>query len=189
MRLAVQYGVRVSLRWCSRRSGALTDVSPPAADVCGNAAGPTARSHAAAVPSHGDIRRRARARLAGYSAILAHRPCDDPLVSSDCGRLPRAGLDDGCGVQRPAENCGTVEQPAGECSSEGRALSQSVFDEFVDNYEDACERGLSLSGESRDYFARARITHTKRLASALGVDRLVDFGCGLGHSAPHLGES
>jgi trans-aconitate methyltransferase len=68
-------------------------------------------------------------------------------------------------------------------------MGESVFDEFVDNYEDACDRGLALSGESRDYFARARIVQTRQATSALPVARLVDFGCGLGHSTPHLTEA
>lgn len=75
---------------------------------------------------------------------------------------------------------------------QGSGFSEgSLFDEFVGDYEQACAEGLSLSGETRDYFARQRVLHTKRLRStASGADapvrRLVDFGCGLGHSTPYL---
>jgi SAM-dependent methyltransferase len=63
----------------------------------------------------------------------------------------------------------------------------SVFDGFVEEYEDACARGLDLSGESRDFFALGRVEQTARLCSTLTeVERIVDFGCGLGHSTPHL---
>lgn len=65
--------------------------------------------------------------------------------------------------------------------------STNVFDEFVDSYEAACSRGLELSGEDRDYFVVRRVDRTRRLCSSLAdVKAIVDFGCGLGHSAPHL---
>jgi len=64
----------------------------------------------------------------------------------------------------------------------------SIFDGFVDEeYEAACARGIDLSGENRDYFAAERIRHTAAWCSArLTIDRIVDFGCGLGHSTPHF---
>jgi trans-aconitate methyltransferase len=66
----------------------------------------------------------------------------------------------------------------------------NTFDEFVEDYEEACGRGLALSGESRDYFAQKRIAQTSRLCAGLGgIQRIVDFGCGLGHSTPYLLES
>jgi trans-aconitate methyltransferase len=71
----------------------------------------------------------------------------------------------------------------------------SLFDDFVDDYEERCAEGLSLTGETRDYFARQRVLHTKRLCSGAAGDgdrpvaRLVDFGCGVGHSTPYLLEA
>ena len=65
----------------------------------------------------------------------------------------------------------------------------SVFDDFVDSYEDACDRGLALSGDNRDYFAVRRVAHTRHLCSSASVRTIVDFGCGLGHSTPHLLEA
>jgi len=63
----------------------------------------------------------------------------------------------------------------------------SSFDAYVEDYEAACSQGLRLSGESRDYFARMRAEHTSRHVSNPGGIRLVvDFGCGLGHTAPYL---
>lgn len=67
--------------------------------------------------------------------------------------------------------------------------SAPLFDEFVESYEDACGRGLALSGESRDYFALQRTVLTARLLHERGggqVTRIVDFGCGLGHTVPYL---
>jgi trans-aconitate methyltransferase len=65
-------------------------------------------------------------------------------------------------------------------------MAESLFDEFVEDYEDACERGLSLSGESRDYFAQQRVRQTRALCADTPVHRMLDFGCGVGHATPHL---
>ena len=69
----------------------------------------------------------------------------------------------------------------------GRA---SVFDQYLDDYEVACHRGLALSGETRDHFARRRVGYTRRRCAALvRVRGVVDFGCGLGHTVPYLTSS
>jgi len=62
------------------------------------------------------------------------------------------------------------------------------FDAHVGRYDEDLQRGLSVSGESRDYFARGRIDHLARCLGALGfgVDSLLDFGCGDGASVPLL---
>jgi SAM-dependent methyltransferase len=65
--------------------------------------------------------------------------------------------------------------------------ARQLFDAFVDTYEEACGRGLALSGERRDYFAQQRVALTRRFCLALPVRRVLDFGCGLGHSTPVLG--
>jgi SAM-dependent methyltransferase len=64
--------------------------------------------------------------------------------------------------------------------------SPSVFDAFVDDYESACGRGLALSGEDRDHFASRRIDWTRTACAGRPVTRILDFGCGLGHSTPHF---
>ncbi len=62
-----------------------------------------------------------------------------------------------------------------------------LFDEYVEDYEAACARGVGLSGESRDYFAERRVAETAHgTALPSPVQGVVDFGCGLGHSTPHL---
>jgi len=75
--------------------------------------------------------------------------------------------------------------------SESQSVSAqlTLFDEFDETYEDACARGLALAGESRDYFAAARLDYTERWLRNLQVhspEHVVDFGCGAGHSTPHL---
>jgi SAM-dependent methyltransferase len=66
----------------------------------------------------------------------------------------------------------------------------TLFDEFVENYEEACSQGLAISGESRDYFSRQRVSITRSLCDGRReVQRIVDFGCGLGHTVPSLLDS
>ena len=64
-------------------------------------------------------------------------------------------------------------------------MSDALFDGFVEDYEEACARGVSLSGESRDHFARARVELTKHWCP-VPVERILDFGCGMGHSTPYF---
>ena len=64
------------------------------------------------------------------------------------------------------------------------------FDEFADDYDAALARGLAVSGESRDYFARRRTEWTARaVAAAGGLDpsgTILDYGCGTGSTTPFL---
>ena len=63
----------------------------------------------------------------------------------------------------------------------------AVFDDFADErYDEACQQGLRLVGESADFFARARIEETRRLCAGIDVRTVIDFGCGSGQSTPHL---
>lgn len=65
----------------------------------------------------------------------------------------------------------------------------SLFDDYVEQYEAACHAGVSLSGESRDYFARERTLRTFGLLHSTGAESprtVVDFGCGLGDTTPYL---
>lgn len=64
------------------------------------------------------------------------------------------------------------------------------FDDYIESYEAACESGLQLSGEGRDYFARKRVEYTcRRCPRSHEVRTIMDFGCGLGHTAPYLCEA
>ena len=48
----------------------------------------------------------------------------------------------------------------------------TTFDEFAETYEEACQQGLSLTGESRDFFARQRV----RISSEIFRKRLPRVG-------------
>jgi len=69
-----------------------------------------------------------------------------------------------------------------------RASADSEFDAYAENYDEALAVGLSLTGESKDYFASRRVAWlAKRLASARWPIRTVlDFGCGTGSAIPFL---
>ena len=69
-------------------------------------------------------------------------------------------------------------------------LDKVLFDEFAENYEEACHQGLALTGESRDYYARRRVELLGSIGSSnRPIKSIVDFGCGLGHTAPLLAAS
>jgi SAM-dependent methyltransferase len=66
--------------------------------------------------------------------------------------------------------------------------ANAEFDAYADNYDEALAMGLSITGESKDYYASARVWWlAKRLAKAKWPVRTVmDFGCGTGSGVPFL---
>jgi SAM-dependent methyltransferase len=66
--------------------------------------------------------------------------------------------------------------------------SPSEFDAYAERYEEALNRGISVSGESKEYFARGRVAWlAERLKQAgAGAGRVLDFGCGTGTATPFL---
>jgi SAM-dependent methyltransferase len=62
------------------------------------------------------------------------------------------------------------------------------FDRYAHEYDEALTKGLRISGQDRDFFARGRIAWLlnelrKNGAASLSV---MDFGCGTGSSTPHF---
>ena len=62
----------------------------------------------------------------------------------------------------------------------------SEFDGFADNYDQALQNGLSLSGETKDFFANGRVNILARLLGARPFPRILDYGCGTGSATPYL---
>lgn len=62
------------------------------------------------------------------------------------------------------------------------------FNAYAQTYDQDLQKGLSLSGENKDFFAAGRVDHLQRQLGALQVSprRLLDFGCGTGSATPHL---
>ena len=68
-------------------------------------------------------------------------------------------------------------------------MTQSThFDEFADNYDAALDRGISLSGEGKEYFARRRAEWLRFCLQGLMEcpQRVMDYGCGSGSATPFL---
>jgi SAM-dependent methyltransferase len=68
------------------------------------------------------------------------------------------------------------------------AKSGPAFDQFAETYDRALAQGLSLSGENRDYFARARVQllNQRLFGMAFSATTVMDFGCGDGSSTSYL---
>src|SRR5947209_7548462 len=64
----------------------------------------------------------------------------------------------------------------------------SEFDEFANSYDEALKRGLEVSGENKDFFAKGRIDFLSEIFGELNFHpkRALDFGCGTGSSVPFL---
>ncbi len=68
-------------------------------------------------------------------------------------------------------------------------MEAAEFDRFADEYEAVHARNLRLTGESPEYFARAKIEAVRRRWSAERRPEpgaILDFGSGIGASLPHL---
>jgi SAM-dependent methyltransferase len=63
-----------------------------------------------------------------------------------------------------------------------------AFDAFAERYDEALQKGLDVSGESKEYFAEGRARWTRRRLDGMGraAGRVLDFGCGTGSATPYL---
>lgn len=70
-------------------------------------------------------------------------------------------------------------------------MKVAEFDKFAEEYLATHKTNLAVTGESPDYFARYKVVEVARRLRALHVKprRVLDFGCGIGNSAPHLREA
>jgi SAM-dependent methyltransferase len=66
--------------------------------------------------------------------------------------------------------------------------STPTFDRYADDYDGVLNKALSASGETREYYARARVLWLRDRLNELGVKpcSVLDYGCGTGGSVPFL---
>src|SRR5262249_9675142 len=62
------------------------------------------------------------------------------------------------------------------------------FDDYADDYDVALGRGLSATGEQKDYFSRRRIEWLSQRLTGISMKprSVMDFGCGAGSATPFL---
>jgi SAM-dependent methyltransferase len=67
-------------------------------------------------------------------------------------------------------------------------MSEKAFDSFALKYDEALQKGISVSGEDKDFFAKGRVCKLAQSLKQLGVNphRILDFGCGTGSAISHL---
>lgn len=69
---------------------------------------------------------------------------------------------------------------------------RAEFDDFASTYRDLHAGSIRLSGEDPDYFARYKVQEVARTTSGLGCTHsrqiILDFGCGVGGTLPHLSD-
>lgn len=71
-----------------------------------------------------------------------------------------------------------------------QSSSAGDFDALATRYDEVLNRGLRVTGETKDYFALARVRWLGRRLRRWGLQprRILDFGCGTGTAIPLLRE-
>ena len=62
------------------------------------------------------------------------------------------------------------------------------FDQYANDYDEALVKGIGISGQEKDFFARSRIAWlaSKLQKNGATVLSVMDFGCGTGSSTPYF---
>jgi SAM-dependent methyltransferase len=66
--------------------------------------------------------------------------------------------------------------------------TEPEFDAIAKSYDEALSESLSLTGEGPAFYAERRVAVTRRLISQkdFKIERILDFGCGIGTAIPFL---
>ncbi|QTN31983.1 class I SAM-dependent methyltransferase [Akkermansiaceae bacterium] len=69
-----------------------------------------------------------------------------------------------------------------------RSPDDEDFDASAANYDEQLQRGLSISGETKEFFAVERVKWLRRRFAPMDftAGRCLDFGCGIGTATPYL---
>jgi len=67
-------------------------------------------------------------------------------------------------------------------------IVEAEFDAFAGDYDAALEKGISVSGEGKEFFAKGRVAWLAKCLKIEGYSpkRILDFGCGTGSAVPFL---
>ncbi len=65
-------------------------------------------------------------------------------------------------------------------------LKTTTFDDFEEAYDESLQKGLALSGEDKNYFARERVLQVGQALGSRPAGRILDYGCGTGSATPWL---
>lgn len=72
--------------------------------------------------------------------------------------------------------------------SSSKTKSPEVFDRYAANYAETLNRAIKASGESSEFFARLRVGLLRAHIAGRSVQRVLDYGCGVGAALPLLEE-
>ena len=65
---------------------------------------------------------------------------------------------------------------------------EELFDK-ADSYDDMLDKGLSVTGEGKDFYAVGRLAHMQKALPANFIPkRILDFGCGIGETTTLISE-
>lgn len=69
-----------------------------------------------------------------------------------------------------------------------RSPDDEDFDRSAANYDEQLQRGLSISGETKEFFALERVKWLRHRLGRLGFQAAdcLDFGCGIGTATPYF---
>ncbi len=67
-------------------------------------------------------------------------------------------------------------------------MTDSSFDQYATEYDDALQTGLSVSGEASDFFSLSRVRWLREILTRRekNVSAILDFGCGVGATTKHF---
>ena len=75
-----------------------------------------------------------------------------------------------------------------EADKNGEDPGAALFDDYAGQYNAVLDKALARTGESGEYYARARVVWLRKRLNKLGIapSSIVDYGCGTGGSEPFL---
>lgn len=102
-------------------------------------------------------------------------------------------------LESPTENLSKIAAPDTAAADAPPDTADPTFDEYAEDYDAALAQGLSVTGESKEYFARGRVAWLAECLKSFDIstagrspqqngrfDCVLDYGCGTGSATPFL---